>query len=181
MAANLCECQIRGSRASGAGSGAKKRRLTLECDELWSYVGNKRCQCWLWLVLDVQTRLIVGCAIGPRTDETAQALWDSLPPAYRQRAVLYTDFWQSYPKVFPSKRHRPVGKHTGLTNHVERLNNTFRQFCARLVRKTLSFSKNSRIILGRSGISFTPIIVYALLLLPNHYLSSTTVVRVDQR
>jgi len=115
--------------------------LTLECDELWSYVGNKRCQCWLWLALDVQTRLIVGCAIGPRTDETAQALWDSLPPAYRQRAVLYTDFWQSYPKVFPSKRHRPVGKHTGLTNHVERLNNTFRQFCARLVRKTLSFSK----------------------------------------
>jgi insertion element IS1 protein InsB len=63
------------------------------------------------------------------------SLWD------RQRAVLYTDFWSSYAKVFPTKRHRPVGKHTGLTNHVERLFNTFRQRCARLVRKTLSFSK----------------------------------------
>jgi len=141
MAANLCKRQICCCRADSAGSRSKKRQLTLECDELWSYVGNKHRQCWLWLALDVQTRLIVGCAIGPRTDETAQALWDSLPAHYRQRAVLYTDFWQSYPKVFPSKRHRPVGKHTGLTNHVERLNNTFRQFCARLVRKTLSFSK----------------------------------------
>src|SRR5258706_2829891 len=45
--------------------------------------------------------------------------------------------------------------------------------------KRSPFQKNSRIILGRSGISFTTIIVYALLLLPNHYLSSTTVVRVD--
>src|SRR5258706_9437238 len=89
---------------------------TLPLPELWSYVGNKRVQCWLWLALDVETRLIVGCAIGPRTDETAQALWDSLPAHYRQHAVLYTDFWQSYLQVFPSKRHRAVGKHTGLTH-----------------------------------------------------------------
>ncbi|NJL75540.1 MAG: hypothetical protein HC892_11435 [Saprospiraceae bacterium] len=32
-------------------------------------------------------------------------------------------------------------KETGQTAHVERLNNTFRQRIARLVRKTLSFSK----------------------------------------
>src|SRR5260221_5974600 len=104
--------------------------------------------CWLWLALDMQTRLVVGCAIGPRTDETAQALWESLPPAYRRWAVLYTEFWQSYPKVLPSKRHRAVGKHTGLTNHVERLNSTFRQFCARLVRKTLCFSKKRQNHIG---------------------------------
>jgi IS1 family transposase len=34
-----------------------------------------------------------------------------------------------------------VGKDSGLTSYIERLNNTLRQRVARLVRKTLSFSK----------------------------------------
>ncbi len=53
----------------------------------------------------------------------------------------YTDFWQAYKTVIPHKRHRAVGKETGLTNHIERLNNTFRQRVSRLVRSSLSFSK----------------------------------------
>lgn len=44
--------------------------------------------------------------------------------------------------VLPSKRHRPVGKETGETAHIERFNNTLRQRCANLVRRTLSFSKD---------------------------------------
>ncbi|TRU29244.1 MAG: IS1 family transposase, partial [Microcystis aeruginosa Ma_SC_T_19800800_S464] len=32
-------------------------------------------------------------------------------------------------------------KETGQTNHIERLNNTFRQRISRLVRESLSFSK----------------------------------------
>lgn len=43
--------------------------------------------------------------------------------------------------VLPSKCHRAVGKESGETNHIERYNNTLRQRCSRLVRKTLSFSK----------------------------------------
>ncbi len=46
-----------------------------------------------------------------------------------------------YKTVIPSKRHRPVGKETGQTNPIERLNNTFRQRISRLVRESLSFSK----------------------------------------
>jgi IS1 family transposase len=34
-----------------------------------------------------------------------------------------------------------VGKETGETAHIERLNNTWRQRLSRLVRQTLSFSK----------------------------------------
>lgn len=37
--------------------------------------------------------------------------------------------------------HRCVGKHTGLTNHVERFNATLRNRLGRFTRKTLSFSK----------------------------------------
>jgi IS1 family transposase len=113
----------------------------VQADELWSFVGSKAHQVWLWLAIDAETRLIVGVAIGPRNKETADDLWYSLPPDYRQRAVCYTDFLQAYASVLPSKRHKAVGKASGMTNRIERLNNTFRQRCSRLVRKTLSFSK----------------------------------------
>ena len=68
-------------------------------------------------------------------------LWNSLPADYRKRAVLDSDFWSTYAEVLPRKRHRAVGKETGQTAHIERFNNTLRQRCPNLVRKTLSFSK----------------------------------------
>jgi insertion element IS1 protein InsB len=68
-------------------------------------------------------------------------LWASLPAVYRQDAVCYIDVCKAYAAVLPSKRHRAVGKESGETSHIERLNNTFRQRVSRLVRRTLSFSK----------------------------------------
>lgn len=44
-------------------------------------------------------------------------------------------------EVLPSKRHQAVGKDSGKTSHIEQLNCTLRQRVSRLVRKTLSFSK----------------------------------------
>jgi IS1 family transposase len=113
----------------------------VQADELWSFVGKKDNQIWLWWAIDAETRLVVGCAIGPRDKETAEELWYSLPPEYRQRAVCYTDFLETYNSVLPSKRHRAVDKASGKTSLIERLNNTIRQRCSRLVRKALSFSK----------------------------------------
>ena len=43
--------------------------------------------------------------------------------------------------MLASKRHKAVGKDSGKTALIERLNNTLRQRCSRLVRKALSFSK----------------------------------------
>jgi insertion element IS1 protein InsB len=114
----------------------------LELDELWSFVGKKGNQVWIWIALERQTRRIVGLAFGDRTTETCRKLWESLPPDYRKRALCYSDFWSPYGLVLPSKRHRASGKETGETAHVERFNNTLRQRCANLVCKTLSFSKD---------------------------------------
>ena len=111
-------------------------------DELWSFVGSKQQKVWIWLALERQTRKIVGIAFGDRTEDTCRAVWESLPADYRKRAIIYTDHWEAYRTVLPSKRHRPVDKGSGETNHIERFNNTLRQRCANLVRKTLSFSKN---------------------------------------
>ena len=99
-----------------------KRRLTLQCDEMWSFVHNKKNKLWIWPALDVETREIVGVYVGNRDEAAARKLWESLPTVYRQCAVSYTDFWQAYQSVFPSKRHHAVGTQTGLTNHIERFN-----------------------------------------------------------
>jgi insertion element IS1 protein InsB len=117
-------------------------RPILELDELWSFVGKKDTVVWVWLALERQTRRIVGLAFGDRSAATCQQLWQSLPPDYRKRAICYSDLWDSYGAVLPSKRHRAVGKESGETAHSERFNNTLRQRCANLVRKTLSFSKD---------------------------------------
>ncbi len=119
----------------------KKGRLTIECDEMWSFVGNKGNKEWIWLAKDIETREIVGVYVGSRDKDGAQGLWDSLPGVYRQCAVSYTDFWSAYEEIFPSTRHRQVEKGSGKTNSIESFNCTMRQRISRIVRKTLSFSK----------------------------------------
>jgi IS1 family transposase len=92
--------------------------------------------------MDKDTREIVSVYIGDRGKESARELWLSLPAQYRESAIAYTDFWESYSSAFPKKRHRAVGKESGKTNHIERFNCTLRQRVPRLVRDSLSFSKN---------------------------------------
>jgi insertion element IS1 protein InsB len=107
-------------------------------------VASKDNKVWIWVALERQTRRIVGLAFGDRSNQTCRKLWESLPADYRKRAICYSDFYESYASILPSKRHRAVGKETGETAHIERFNNTLRQRCANLVRKTLSFSKNEQ-------------------------------------
>ena len=118
-----------------------KGKLTVQMDELWSFVDNKGNKQWVWLAMDADTREIIGCHIGDRSRASARQLWQALPAVYRQCARVYTDYWESYKTVIPSKRHFAVGKESGFTSYIERLNNTMRQRVSRLVRKTLSFSK----------------------------------------
>jgi insertion element IS1 protein InsB len=119
-----------------------KERPIPEMDEIWSYVGKKKNPVWIWLAMERATRRIVGIAFGDRSWKTCRELWQSLPPDYRKRAVCHTDYWESHSLVLPSKRHRPVGKESGETAHIGRFNNTLRQRCADMVRKTLSFSRS---------------------------------------
>ena len=118
-----------------------KGKLTVQMDELWSFVDDKGNKQWVWLAIDADTREVIGCHIGDRSRASAWSLWQSIPAVYRQCATVYTDYWEAYETVIPAKRHRAVGKDSGLTSYVERFNNTLRQRVSRLVRKTLSFSK----------------------------------------
>jgi insertion element IS1 protein InsB len=93
-----------------------KGKLKVQMDELWSFVDHKGNKQWVWLAIDAETREIIGCHIGDRSRESAKALWQSIPAVYRQCAKVYTDFWEAYVTVIPSKRHEAVGKDSGLTS-----------------------------------------------------------------
>lgn len=160
VVAVLRERQICQSSATDGRDGQKKGRLRLECDELWSFVGKATQKVWVWVALDRDTREIVALHLGNRSRTSAKALWQALPPLYRQCAVCYTDAWEAYKGVFPSTRHRVVAKDSRGTNHLERWFNTLRQRLSRFVRKTLSFSKKFANHLG------------ALWLFVHHYNSS---------
>ena len=114
---------------------------TRELDERWSFVLNKVHQVWVWMALCRKTRQVVAYALGDRSKQTCQRLWEAIPSASRQ-GHGFTDFWAAYQAVIPDEQHTAVGKETGETAHVERWNNTLRQRLARFVRMTLSFSKS---------------------------------------
>ena len=112
----------------------------LELDELWSFVGAKAQQLWLWVALCRRTRQIVGWTLGDRSLQSAADRRAALPKGYRGRATR-SDYWEAYAAAFPARTHRSCGKADGETCHVERWFCTLRQRVSRLVRKTLSFSK----------------------------------------
>ena len=97
---------------------------------------------WVWLAIEKQSRAIVGVHVGDRDGKAAQKLWDNIPEVLKENCIMvYTDFWKAYLEAIPEEKHLRCGKETGLTNYIERFNNTLRQRCSRLVRMTLSFSK----------------------------------------
>ena len=98
----------------------------LELDELWSFVGSKACQLWLWVAQCRRTRQIVGWTLGDRSLQSACDLRAALAPGYRKR-----------------RTHRCCGKEEGETCHVERWFGTLRARTSRLVRRAYSFSKNA--------------------------------------
>ena len=95
-----------------------EERPIIEMDEVRSFVGSEEYKIRIRLAINLDTRQIVGVAFGDRGDETCLKLWQSLPADYRKRAVIYTDYWESYADILPSKRHRAVGKESGDTAHI---------------------------------------------------------------
>ena len=112
-----------------------------EADELWSFVGSKANQKYVWIVMHRASRQIITFEVGDRTRNTARKLWQKLPQEMKENGIFYTDDWDSYKTVIPEDRHL-YHKHKQHTNHIERFNCTMRQRVSRLVRKALSFSKS---------------------------------------
>ncbi len=108
--------------------------------------------------------MIVGGAIGSRDKATAEDLWFSLPPDYRQCAVCFTDFYPVYASVLPSKRHKAVGKEPGKTAYIERFNNTLKLVITSPVHPlsyaagVVAFSLLLGMFTGAAVLSFSPVV-----------------------
>lgn len=111
----------------------------MEVDEVFTFVKAKIDQVRVWIVLNRRNRQILSFFIGDGSKESCKRLWRKLPSRYLD-CLSYSDFWKSY-NCIPEISHEMVGKETGETAHIERLNNTIRQRFSRMVRKSLSFSK----------------------------------------
>ena len=113
--------------------------IGLQLDEAWSFVGRKKNKAWIWVAFEPNTKQVVAFHIGGRGTDSAKALWKKIPHRMRQHCYFETDEWDAYRSVIPFDRHS-VGRDQ--TYHVEGFWSGVRARVSRLVRKSLSFSKN---------------------------------------
>ena len=107
-----------------------------ELDEMWSYVGKKDNQRWLWHAIDHHTGKVLAYVLGNHKDRVLLKLKELLEPFGITR--FYTDDWGAYGRHLPSDKH-VIGKRN--TQKIERKHLTLRTRIKRLTRKTICFSK----------------------------------------
>lgn len=108
-----------------------------EVDEMWSFVGKKTQQRWLWHAIDHRTGVVLAYVLGTHQDEVFLQLKVLLAPFGIRH--FYTDGADVYGRHLDSKQHS-VGKTQ--TQKIERKHLTLRTRLKRLVRKTICFSKS---------------------------------------
>jgi insertion element IS1 protein InsB len=115
--------------------------IDCQADELWSFVYRRDNTKYIWIAMHTQTRQIIAFHVGDRSRASARELWAKIPEWLQNICYFHTDNWESYKTVIPEERHE-YSKRKKYTNYLERFNNTLRQRVSRLVRETLSFSKD---------------------------------------
>ncbi len=107
-----------------------------EADEMWSYVGKKEDQRWLWHAIDHSSGTVLAYVLGTHEDKAFLELKELLRPFGIKK--FYTDNWGAYRRHLNPEEHE-VGKKN--TQKIERKHLTLRTRIKRLVRKTICFSK----------------------------------------
>jgi insertion element IS1 protein InsB len=118
---------------------AKRRGLSSELDEMWSYVRRKSNPRWLWHAIDHHTGKVLADVFGRRQDAVFLQLKALLKPFGITR--YYTDGWSAYERHVEPEQHT-VGKAN--TQKIESKHTHLRTRIKRLVRRTICFSKTER-------------------------------------
>lgn len=108
-----------------------------EMDEMWSFVGSKRHQRWLWHAIDHRTGKVLAYVLPTHEDVALKQLQQLLAPF--SIGQIYTDSWGAYKRLL-DQQHHTVGKAN--TQRIERKHLTLRTRIKRLARKTICFSKS---------------------------------------
>ncbi|MBF0322941.1 MAG: IS1 family transposase [Magnetococcales bacterium] len=108
-----------------------------ELDEMWSFVGHKGQQRWLWHAVDRRTGRVLAFVFGPRQDQAFLDLKKLLEPFGITK--FFTDDWGAYSRHIDPEKH-VVGKEN--TWRIERKHLTLRTRIKRLARRTICFSRS---------------------------------------
>ncbi len=110
-----------------------------EMDKMWSFVGHKGNQRWLWHAIDHHTGAVLASVFGRRKDAvflTRKALLEPFGLTHYS-----TDTWGAY------TRHLDPDQHTASTRSTQKIARkhlTRRTRITRLVRQTICFSKSTQ-------------------------------------
>lgn len=101
--------------------------LVLEMDELWSFVGNRKNDQWLWIAMHSKTRQIIAFHVGKRDKSSGEALMAKIPtdlkkkPAFIQiNSLLITKLSPGNNTVLLAKN---LGRQVMLKDLIVRLDN----------------------------------------------------------
>ena len=109
-----------------------------QIDEMWSYVGNKSQERWLWHAIDHKTGQVLAYTFGLRKDEVFLKLKALLSPFGITR--FYTDALGTYKRCLTPETH-VVSKYN--MQRIENKHLNLRTRIKRLARKTICFSKST--------------------------------------
>ena len=108
---------------------------SVQIDELWSYVGNKKKgKRWLIYAYAPESKEIIGYVLGSRGIKTVKKLYKMLQNLSIKQYC--TDKWKAFMNVFRRENHC-IGKE--FTRDIEGVNTSLRARNRRLVRKTNVF------------------------------------------
>ena len=111
----------------------------VEADEMWSFIGNKKNQRWLWHAIDHETGEVLASVIGQHQDSVLLKLKALIEPFGVRH--FFTDGWGGYERHISSEQ-LSIGKEN--TQKIERKHLTLRTRIKCLMRKTICFSKSER-------------------------------------
>jgi len=111
--------------------------IEVEADEMWSFVGSKKVERWLWHAIDHTTGIVLAYVLSPHHDSAFLELKALLEPFGITQ--FYTDAWGAYQRHLHPAFHT-IGK--SQTQTIERKHLTLRTRIKRLARKTICFSKS---------------------------------------
>src|SRR5690606_14726568 len=115
----------------------KEYHQEYEIDELRTFVGSKKKECWVCYAINRKTKQVIDFITGRRTKENIE--WVVKRVLALSPSRVYTDRLNIYPGLIPKRIHSVKFRQT---NHIERMNLTLRTHLKRLSYRTLCYSKS---------------------------------------
>ena len=120
-----------------------------EVDELRTFVGNKKNECWVMYAINKTTKQVIDFVVGRRTKQHISKIIDTLNKLHPKR--IFSDQLNIYSSLIDKNIHstRVYG-----INHIERMNLNLRKDLKCLNRKTICYSKSEEMLIAKLKLYF---------------------------